>query len=390
MAFFKKEKSKTIAERETLRKPELLAERAKGETVLNQEAAVAEQELTTNKTLPIFQKGDLILDTFKVTDVKSGAMGNVYIVEDIRQQQMLAIKAPNDKMLSHPDYFTRVLREADAWIGLGIHPHIAFCYYIRKIEDVPHIFIEYVDGGNLEEWIADQKCYDLKIGLDIAIQFCHGMEHAHNNGLIHRDIKPKNILVTKDGIIKITDFGIARKDEAEESGKNQTQVIWSKELTSLDAMGTYNYMPPEQFGDPHGVDTRADIFAFGVCLYEMICGRRPYDETSIEAKAKGTSTWEPVKLREDIPVVLADLLKRCVSLEKEDRYFSFVELREALIAIYQTLFAEVPTHATVKVTEARADILNNRGGFILVFGEDGRSQEMLGRGFRKRFSTSGS
>jgi serine/threonine protein kinase len=254
------------APRETLRKPNSPAG-AKGATVLGQEAAVAEREVWVSKTLPVFQPGEVILDKYKVKEVKSGAMGNVYIVEDISDQQMLAIKAPNEMMLSHPDYFARVLREADAWIGLGVHPHIAFCYYIQKIEEVPHIFIEYVDGGNLEDWIADLRCDDLKVSLDMAIQFCHGMEHAHCHGLIHRDIKPKNILVTKEGAIKITDFGIARKDNAEEIGKLSSPKLWSKSLTSLGAMGTYDYMPPEQFENPHGVDARADIFAFGVCLY---------------------------------------------------------------------------------------------------------------------------
>lgn len=346
--------------RETLRKPDLPSG-PKGATALRQEEASSAPDAWVGKIVPVFQAGDLIFDTYEVKEVKSGGMGNVYIVQNTYDKQMLAIKAPNQMMLSHPDYFARVLREADAWIDLGVHPHIAFCYYIQKIEEVPHVFIEYVDGGNLEEWIADLRCDDLKVSLDMAIQCCHGMEHAHQHGLIHRDIKPKNILVTREGILKITDFGITRKDDTNDSGKSQGQAIWSKSLTSIAAMGTYDYMPPEQFDNPHTVDARADIFAFGVCMYEMCCGRRPYDETSIEAKAKGTSSWEPVKLREDIPVEVADLLKRCVALKKENRYSSFTELRDELTRIYQVLFQITPPHATIKVTEMRADVMNNRG-----------------------------
>ena len=350
----------SAATSETLRKSDLLAE-PKGATTLRQDEAPSGPNSWTGKTVPVFQIGDVILDTYEVKDVKSGGMGNVYIVEDLKDKQMLAVKAPNQMMLSHPDFFARVLREADAWIDLGVHPHIAFCYFIQKIEDIPHIFIEYVDGGNLEEWISDLRCDDLKISLDMAIQFCHGMEHAHQHGLIHRDIKPKNILVTKEGLLKITDFGIARKDDEKVTGRAASPELWSKSLTSLGAMGTYDYMPPEQFEDPHGVDARADTFAFGVCLYEMICGRRPYDETSLEAKTKGISLWEPVKLREDIPAAVADLLKRCVALEKEDRYSSFIELRDELTRTYQALFQTTPLHATIEVTEMRADVLNNRG-----------------------------
>ena len=349
-----------LSEPQTMRKPDLPAQ-PKGTTALRPEEAPSGPDFWVGKIVPVFQIGDVILDTYEVKDVKSGGMGNVYIVQDSREQQMLAIKAPNQMMLSHPDFFARVLREADAWTDLGVHPHIAFCYYIQKIDAIPHIFIEYVDGGNLEEWIAGLRCDDLKVSLDMAIQFCHGMEHAHQHGLIHRDIKPRNILVTKEGILKITDFGIARKDGAVETGTTTTPELWSKSLTSLGAMGTYDYMPPEQFEDPHGVDGRADIFAFGVCLYEMICGRRPYDATSLEAGTKGLSPWEPAQLREDIPAAVADLLKRSVALEKGNRYASFAELRKILIDIYQNIFNDQPAHAEITVLEMKADVLNNRG-----------------------------
>lgn len=95
--------------------------------------------------------------------------------------------------------------------------------------------------------------------VDMAIQFCHGMEHAHKHNLIHRDIKPKNILVTKDGILKITDFGITRKDNEKETGKGTSPELWSKSLTSLGAMGTLEYMSPEQFEKPHEVDVRTHL-----------------------------------------------------------------------------------------------------------------------------------
>ena len=124
-------------------------------------------------------------------------MGRVYIAHHKGWNVKLAIKSPNEMMLSDRNNFARVLREANSWTELGLHPNIAYCYYVRSIEDVPHIFVEYVDGGNLEQWIAEGKCIDYRVSLDLAIQFCHGMEHAHSKGMIHRDIKPENVLMTK-------------------------------------------------------------------------------------------------------------------------------------------------------------------------------------------------
>lgn len=122
--------------------------------------------------LKSYQRGDVILDTYLVEEVRSGGMGNVYIAEHKKWKIKLAIKAPNEKILSDQGLFTRVLKEADAWIDLGLHPNIGYCYYVRSLDEIPHIFIEYVIGGNLREWIADGKCCDLSVELDMAIQLC--------------------------------------------------------------------------------------------------------------------------------------------------------------------------------------------------------------------------
>ena len=137
------------------------------------------------KQLKVWKEGDVILDVYTVEEVKAGGMGYVYIAEHKDWDVKMAIKSPNEMMLSNKGLFDRVLKEANSWIELGLHPHIAYCYYVRRIEDMPHIFIEYVDGGNLREWIIDKRCQDLKVGLDMAIQICHGMEHAHKIGRAH-------------------------------------------------------------------------------------------------------------------------------------------------------------------------------------------------------------
>ncbi len=341
---------------------------------------IVEQEAWEVKAIRLWQPGGVILDTYKVEDIiKTGGMGYIYIAEHQKWKVKMAIKSPNEYMLSDKSLFSRVLREADAWTELGLHPHIAYCYYVRKIEEIPYIFIEYVDGGNLRDWISDVRCYDLKIGLDIAIQICHGMEHAHNSGMIHRDIKPENILMTKEGMAKVTDFGIAggarfeTKSIGPDEEEKKEEVINGRRCNLTSLAGTYDYMSPEQYKDSHNVDERADIYSFGVCLYEMFCGKKPYGTAfgvaiSALAKEEKNPPYEPIILRKDLPQELAMILKKCCELEREKRYNSFADLRELLVNAYKVLFHEDPIHAKVDVLELKADGLNNRGVSYLDLG----------------------
>ena len=324
---------------------------------------IAEQQDWEVKTLPVWQPGDLILDTYEVEDVLSGGMGHVYIANHNKWNVKLAIKSPNEMMLSNRSNFARILREANSWTELGLHPNIAYCYYIRNIEDVPHIFVEYVDGGNLRQWIEEGKCIDYRTSLDLAIQFCHGMEHAHSKGMIHRDIKPENILMTKDAVLKITDFGLVRGGDGLQ-GEDQSLQNASQEkdssLTVVGAeMGTWGYMSPEQKENPHEVDERTDIFAFGIFLYEMFCGNRPYEITF--GPRQEPPDPKTLSSDESFPLELAEVLRKCVQWDPADRYTKFIEIRAELSLIYIDLYGEDSPYAKLKLVTPEADSLNNQG-----------------------------
>ena len=328
---------------------------------------MAERQSWEVKSLPVWKPGDEILGLYRVEDViETGGMGRVYIAHHKGWNVKLAIKSPNEMMLSDRNNFARVLREANSWTELGLHPNIAYCYYVRSIEDVPHIFVEYVDGGNLEQWIAEGKCIDYRVSLDLAIQFCHGMEHAHSKEMIHRDIKPKNILMTKDGVLKVTDFGLVRSGAVIGGGKANGGVYASG--MTLPGTGTEGYMAPEQFEDPSGVDERADIFSFGVCLYEMCCGARPYDITI----GPHQEAPDPISLSRDkkFPPALSEVLTKCVQWERDKRYGSFKEIRERLNSICRDLFNQESPYAEVKFLDLEADGLNNRGVSYLELGKE--------------------
>src|SRR6516225_4763322 len=175
----------------TLRKP------AGGATVLRQHQAAAEPVNTASPKLsvPRFAPSQLIADSYQVNQVIEGGMSTVYLTHHLRWNLDLVVKIPHQVILADPDHAHRITSEAQAWTDLGIHPHIAYCYYVHPLDGVPLLVIEFVDGGSLREWISDGRCSQLKLALDTSIQFCHGLEHAHSRGMIHRDIKPENILM---------------------------------------------------------------------------------------------------------------------------------------------------------------------------------------------------
>ena len=315
------------------------------------------------KSSTVYPPGHVIAGRYKVERVFEGGMGYVYITQDRTQNLRFAIKQPKAMMLQVPDFFARVVREADAWTGLGMHPHIAYCYFVRNIEDVPHIFVEYVDGGTLQDWIADGKCLDYRVGLDLAIQCCHGMERAHRRGLLHRDLKPANILVTRDGLAKVTDFGLV--GEATPAERRQVVGPARGETTYGMQMGTPEYMAPEQGRDPRrrsdsvpdGVWYDSDVYSFGLCLWEMVCGRLPFAHWA----AHTGPPPEPREARRDLPASLRTLLLEVIALDRRQRPQDFAQLRERLNGIYRELFRQDAPHYRIPVLDTSAAELTNQG-----------------------------
>jgi serine/threonine protein kinase len=161
--------------------------------------------------------GDVILDLYEVTDILGeGGMGKVYKVHHRNWNIDLAVKSPKPEILSKAGARDNFIREAETWVNLGLHPHTVSCYYVRRLGDIPRVFAEYVEGGSLKDWISSGKIYEggpkkaLERILDVAIQFAWGLHYAHEQGLVHQDVKPANVMMTNDGTAKVTDFGLAK------------------------------------------------------------------------------------------------------------------------------------------------------------------------------------
>jgi len=300
----------------------------------------------------------------------SGGMGEVYLARQTQWDAEIAVKVPNAEILADAENRHRIAGEAEAWTKLGLHPHIAYCYYAQQANELLLLVIEYVDGGNLRKWIADGRCADLKTGLDLAIQFCHGMEHAHKQGLVHRDIKPENILLASDGTLKITDFGIVHKMRAggERPAADASRAESVAPGMTIAGIGTAEYMSPEQWGAPREIDLRTDIFAFGVCLYEMLCGRIPYP--AMATAGQRLEPPEPGLLRggAGLPARLCELMKRCVDWDRDKRPSSAGEVRAELCRVYEESLGEPCKHALLPAMPTLADDWNNRALSYLALG----------------------
>ena len=171
---------------------------------------------TAPELLPVaagreWQVGEVVLDLYEVTGVLGeGGMGRVYRVRHRGWDVDLAVKTPLAAVLAAAGGADNFEREAETWVNLGLHPHTVSCYYVRRVDGVPRVFAEFVDGGSLYEWIRDGRLRAVDQILDVAIQFAWGLHYAHDQGLVHRDVKPANLMLTTDGAAKVTDFGLTR------------------------------------------------------------------------------------------------------------------------------------------------------------------------------------
>ena len=280
-----------------------------------------------------WQVGDRILDRYEILDIKMGGMGIVYIASDKDNKPTLAVKTYQNKFISNKNAIDRFIAEAETWIKIGEHPNIVCAIMVLKIDGKPYIFMEYIDGGDLSDYIGK---LDIAHFLLYATQFCNGMDYAYKKlKVIHRDIKPQNILISKNMRLKITDFGLAK---AVAQNTMDGEMDSSNQMVSR-GMGTWQYMPPEQFPEEiqrqfhfpiREVTTRSDIYSFGVTFYQLYTGRLPFQ--TIEQIFK-RNPFSPQDLKLNLHNRLYFLLVKCLEKNPEDRYKDFEELHGELCSI---------------------------------------------------------
>ncbi|MFQ5706851.1 MAG: protein kinase [bacterium] len=270
--------------------------------------------------------GKTILHYEILAKLGEGGMGVVYKAEDKKLERTVAIKFLPHHIAANSEERERFKTEAKAAAALN-HPNIATIHAIEEVDDEMFIVMEYIEGRELKEIISDQ--FSVNRIIEIATQIAAGLQAAHEKGVVHRDIKSANIMVTGNGQVKIMDFGLAKV----RGGALVTQVGTT--------LGTAAYMSPEQARGEE-VDQRTDIWAFGVVLYEMLTGELPFKGDYEQAVIYAILNTEPEPVtshRDDTPPELAAIVSRCLAKDPEQRYSSTAELMEACQALSSTKMA---------------------------------------------------
>lgn len=262
----------------------------------------------------MLKPGMYISDRYEIIDiVGSGGMADVYKAKDQRLNRFVAIKVLKPEYASDTSFVNKFIGEAQSAAGLS-HPNIVNVYDVGNDNGLHFIVMELVEGITLKRFIERKGRLEIREAVGIAIQIAQGMEAAHDNNIIHRDIKPQNIIISKDGKVKVTDFGIAKASN-------------SNTITS-NAMGSVHYLSPEQARGGYS-DEKSDIYSLGVTLYEMLSGQVPFAGDNTVSVALSHLQQEPIPLREldeNIPVSLDKIVQKCMQKRPERRYHSASEL----------------------------------------------------------------
>ncbi|MDR3182817.1 MAG: protein kinase [Planctomycetaceae bacterium] len=316
--------------------------------------------------------GEVILDIYEVKEIAPGipfAAGGVGIVNRVYHREWdidLAVKSPRSEFFQTENGKRSYEKEAQTWIELGLHPNIVTCYLVRRIDEIPRLFAEFVPDGSLKDWVSSRKLYNegqteaAQRILDIAIQFCWGLHHAHRQGLLHLDVKPANVMMA-GGIAKVSDFGLSRSlidsrlsdtnaakadtDTAPDDPKSRKAMI----LASYGNVGlTPGYCSPEQFNLVNAIKklqfdnlptmtVGTDIWSWAVSLLGLYTGGPPCKRGGQTARQVCESVLHEPPLRPELPEIpkaVGELLLQCFEEDPKKRPASMEEIADRLISIY--------------------------------------------------------
>lgn len=358
--------------------------------------AITAPEMRPGASFRGWKPGDVLEGGLEIRDlIGQGGMGVVWRVHHREWNRELAVKMPLPSLVGSPTARERFLREAETWIDLGVHPHIVQCWFVKDISGLPSLFLDYLTGGSLKQWLTEGHVRpgQWKRILEIAIQVAEGLSYAHSRGVVHRDVKPANLLIRGDERVCVTDFGIV-KTANDKSNTAQLEPLEENSqdlsLTGTGAfLGTPQYGAPEQWGAAEGVDHSADIYALGVTFYEMICGRRPFDSEDdkeppevLIARHLDAKPPDPREFYADIPSEIAHLALLCLEKDPKRRPHDMDRLRGALTSIYSRIASEPYQGVGSVPKEQRADILNNRAVSLHSLAKPREARDVWKRGLR--------
>ncbi len=316
-----------------------------------------------------------------VRKLGAGGMADVYLAEDQELGRRVAIKILNDRHANDDQFIERFRREAKNAAALN-HPNIVSIYDRGEAEDTYYIAMEYLDGRTLKELVVGRGPAPVNVAVEYARQILSALRFAHRHGIVHRDIKPHNVLVDREGRVKVTDFGIAR------AGTSQMTEAGS-------IVGTAQYLSPEQARGTE-VDQRSDLYSLGVVLYELLTGQTPFDgDTPVEIAMKHLSATPrpPSQIRRDVPRDLDMVVMRALAKDPATRYQSAEEMEADLERVLRgapvaaattdsaTQIMRAPPPAW-RLVDTAATMIAPHGAAAAVAGRRRRGRPAVGRGGR--------
>ncbi|MFF2324878.1 MULTISPECIES: WD40 repeat domain-containing serine/threonine protein kinase [unclassified Streptomyces] len=329
----------------------------------------------------VWQPGEVVLDLYEVLDdVRSGGMGTVQRVRHLGWNVDLAVKTPRPERVASPEGRRRFEAEAGTWVGLGLHPHTVNCAYVRTVGGVPRVFAEWVDGGDLAEAVAGGRLYEggsraaLARVLDVAVQTAWGLQHAHDTGLVHQDVKPANVMLEPDGIAKVTDFGLAGARAPDADGTTASGVTFGGM--------TRPYCSPEQALAAAGrreirLTPATDVWSWALTVLEMFTGRRPTDYGQAAAEAlDGLMAGGPEDPRvPPLPPAVAGLLRQCFMTAVTARPSRLDEVAGVLSEVYGDVLGTPYPRPVPEAAALLADGLSNQALSLLDLGRTEEAEE---------------
>src|SRR3954463_2126422 len=264
-----------------------------------------------------------------------GGMGEIFKVRHIHLNELRVIKIMRPNVAADDQGLQRFLQEARTSTMIK-HKNLAMLYDFAQLEDGSYYMVwEFIDGTNIQKWIAQNGPVPPRLSVEISIQALHGLDHLHSMGLIHRDISPENIMLSQDHhgklMVKVIDFGIAKQlAEGGQSGHGPTQTGMF--------LGKLKYASPEQAGflkEGEHLDARSDLYSFGIVMYEMLAGRAPFQATNPHGYILKHVTEKPAPIAETapgtkVPAQLESIIMRSLEKSRDTRYATAAEFEHAL------------------------------------------------------------
>ena len=296
-----------------------------------------------------------------------GGMGVVWLAEHLMMQRMVALKVISSRFTSGRESVERFRQEVRAAARLA-HPNIVTAFDAEQAGDLHFLVTEYVDGRSLEQWVLQHGVLTIAQACSAIRDVCSGLQHAHHHGMIHRDIKPQNLMQEKSGRIKILDFGLARLEQQAEKVSLTAKTEMSLTAVGM-VLGTPDYMAPEQAADASSADARSDIYSLGCTLFFLLAGRAPFEAGSfMEMISSGLQ--RPLtalsSLRSDLPPELCRVIEKMTAPLPESRFRSAAEVADALTPFCQPVqdamnpvpakpLADKPAKTEVQASPAKRD-----------------------------------